>query len=377
MTPQERAAKIRAATLATVEHRNHLVREAEAEVLEVYKQAAEAIVQHIEAAGDGDGRVSLSNLQAVLTAVQAQIKAMSTKRDTLLFDRIAQAAKLGTSPFKTHLNADAVFAVNHNAVAFVRGFSAADGLQLSDRLWRINRGAVETLSEHIQHAVIHGENGFEAMMRSMGKGDGVGHDVEQAYNAAKTGAIGRSVRELMTGAPDPRNGKGVVYQAQRVFNTEIMRAHGEAYMSSAFDTDGVAGVKFNLSPNHPKKDICDTHASADLYNLGAGVYPSRAACPWPAHPNTFSYVTAVFDFEIEGHPQKDNPSDAAPAPEERASDIGPHGLDELISRGAVVRITPHQRACVYTVRVLSARALCDMRQPHPKRIRRRSNQYML
>ena len=52
-----------------------------------------------------------------------------------------------------------------------------------------------------------------------------------------------------------------------------------------------------LSPRHPRVDICDEHAAADLYGLGQGVYPVDE-CPWPAHPNTFSYTEAVYRDEI-------------------------------------------------------------------------------
>lgn len=57
------------------------------------------------------------------------------------------------------------------------------------------------------------------------------------------------------------------------------------------------GLRFMLSPRHPRVDICDEHAAADLYGLGQGVYPVDE-CPWPAHPNTFSYTEAVYRDEI-------------------------------------------------------------------------------
>ncbi|MTD32395.1 hypothetical protein [Paludibacterium denitrificans] len=200
-------------------------------------------------------------------------------------------------PFDSALPSSALFSINHEAVSFVRGFVAADGLQLSDRLWRINRGTIETITDQIQFAVINGESAHQAMMRSMGRGQGVPPEIAQAYNGAKAGQLGRRVRSLMTGAADPVNGKGVVYRAERLFRTEINRAHGESYLSAAFQTDGVVGVRFMLSPRHRLRDICDTHATADLYGLGPGVYPNRASCPWPAHPNTLSYVEAVFEGE--------------------------------------------------------------------------------
>ena len=38
-------------------------------------------------------------------------------------------------------------------------------------------------------------------------------------------------------------------------------------------------------------------AVQDLYGLGPGVYKTGTA-PWPAHPNTMSYLTAVFRDEV-------------------------------------------------------------------------------
>jgi hypothetical protein len=43
---------------------------------------------------------------------------------------------------------------------------------------------------------------------------------------------------------------------------------------------------------------CDLLAAQNLYGLGPGVYPSREKTPWPAHPNTLSFVQMVFDDEV-------------------------------------------------------------------------------
>ncbi|OWY40052.1 hypothetical protein CEK28_04775 [Xenophilus sp. AP218F] len=290
----ERAAAIRAATLTAVEQRNQLADDAVQDLIEIYDDAGDAIVEHIQRAADQDDRVTLDSLQSVLSHIREQLQRLNERRDGLLYRRLDAAAQVGAGVFAGALPDSQLFAVNHAAVSFVRGFVAADGLQLSDRLWRINRQAAQTLADHIQFAVINGESAHQAMLRSMGRGEGVPDDIAHAYNGAKAGQLGRRVRSLMTGEADPVNGKGVVYQAERVFRTEINRAHGEAYMGAAFQTDGVAGVRFMLSPNHRVRDVCDLHATADKYGLGPGVYPDRASCPWPAHPNTLSYVEGVF-----------------------------------------------------------------------------------
>ena len=75
-----------------------------------------------------------------------------------------------------------------------------------------------------------------------------------------------------------------------------------SYQNSLQDDDDVIGTRFVLSPNHPRVDICDMHASVNRYGLGRGVYP-KGKNPWPAHPNTLSYVEAVFDDEVSAEDQ--------------------------------------------------------------------------
>lgn len=42
---------------------------------------------------------------------------------------------------------------------------------------------------------------------------------------------------------------------------------------------------------------CDGHAAANLHGMGPGVYP-RGQHPYPAHPETLSYLTVVFVDQI-------------------------------------------------------------------------------
>ncbi len=342
-TNAERAAKIREATLQAVRERNQLGTEAIEQLVTIYDDAGEAIAEQIQrVSGGGDNLLTLDNLQQILTEIRQQMAELEKQRDGLLYRKIGEAAVLGAKPFAGELPPSQLFAINHQAISFVRALVANDGLQLSDRLWRLNRNATAALADHIQFAVINGESAHQAMMRTMGSGQGVPHDVAMAYNGAKAGILSRKVRSLMTGEADPVNGKGVVYQAERVFRTEINRAHGEAYMASAFQTDGVAGVRFMLSVNHRVRDVCDTHATADKYGLGPGVYPSREACPWPAHPNTLSYVEVVFSWEVKQKrkPTDPAPPEATPAPSpvpaskpSKKTGSSPKTLDDMIAAG--------------------------------------------
>ena len=69
---------------------------------------------------------------------------------------------------------------------------------------------------------------------------------------------------LLTGRMNP------YYQAERVMRTEINRAYGETALQAAIQHPDVIGVKFKLSPRHPRFDICDMHANANLHGLGPG-----------------------------------------------------------------------------------------------------------
>lgn len=112
--------------------------------------------------------------------------------------------------------------------------------------------------------------------------------MQQQLGLDKAETLSKTIADVLT--QDPNNAYS---RALRVMRTELNRAHGEAYRQGAGRHPDVIGERFVLSPNHPKPDICDEYARADQYGLGPGVYPVGKA-PWPAHPNTMSYLEAVF-----------------------------------------------------------------------------------
>lgn len=133
---------------------------------------------------------------------------------------------------------------------------------------------------------------------------------------------------------------GAMANAMRVFRTEINRAHGEAYMAGGEDKPYFGGWKFELSPAHPKHDICDLLAEQNLYGLGKGVYPSREKCPWPAHPNTLSFITMVFKDEIsdEDRAGKEKPMEAlARLPEAVRRGVLGAGKSEVFDAGKMTQ----------------------------------------
>ena len=96
------------------------------------------------------------------------------------------------------------------------------------------------------------------------------------------------------------------YNAERIARTEMARAYADGQMLRYKNDDDVVALKWVLSSRHPRYDICDFYANADLYGLGKGVYPKDKFPQLPAHPHCMCRVSPVFDFEVDITKAKDN-----------------------------------------------------------------------
>lgn len=75
------------------------------------------------------------------------------------------------------------------------------------------------------------------------------------------------------------------YFANRIAQTELARAH-QAQAAAEFMADPeVEILQVVMNPQHPKTDICDLHAQANLFGLGPGLYPKAKAPRPPFHPH--------------------------------------------------------------------------------------------
>lgn len=291
-------ARIRRASAAARARLREIDAEALGQLEAIYRNGADELDRRIRALADPvDGTLRSHILGTIREQVGAVIDSIGAERDRLLGDNIDEAARAGAGALSGEAATDAV-RVAEEAARFVRSFQAEDGLTLSDRLWRLNRGAQEVLEGHIQRAIVVGDDASRAAQNFLERNEAVPSAIRARIREADAGRIARTAGErLMTGERNPHS------QALQVFRTEINRAHGEAYQAGAFEVEGVIGMRFRLSPNHPKPDICDMHASVDRHGLGPGVYP-RGQTPWPAHPNTLSYLEAVFEDEIDSDPDQ-------------------------------------------------------------------------
>lgn len=278
------AAAIKRASAAARAAMNRFDAQTMAQLRELYQTSLDAINRAINHAADGD-RVPLTALDRLRHQLDQELRRLAGERNQLLAGGLEQAAELGSQPFVAALTGDELTRINFKAVEFVKQFTANDGLQLSDRLWRVDQSAKQRIGDAIEFAIIRGDDAFRAAQRMTGEID------RDAIAAASPAKLGGNIRDLMVGRGS------ALYQAQRVARTELNRAHGTAYQASAENTPGCVGTRFLLSPRHPEPDICDVHATANLFGLGKGVYPPGQN-PWPAHPNTLSYVVAVFEEDV-------------------------------------------------------------------------------
>ncbi|HRD65698.1 MAG TPA: hypothetical protein PKY50_06035 [Candidatus Competibacter sp.] len=258
-------------------------------LLTLYRDAEATLVAELEGIADDMGNVRLDALREYLNQVRAAIATLQTAQRATLGDALQTAAELGASVW---LAGATVAVIAESAARFVEHFVAADGLKLSDRLWRIENGAVQAIADTLRRAVVLGRDAGAAAADFLARGEAVPEAIRRQIAAGGVSGLRDWVRQALT------TGTGNAYQnALRVFRTELNRAHGQAYQSGAAGNPDVIGIKFNLSPNHPRYDVCDVHARANLHGLGPGVYPVGRS-PWPAHPNTMSYLTAVFRDEV-------------------------------------------------------------------------------
>lgn len=288
LTSQVKASIKRASSRARSRLRK-IDKHAHRRLTEIYQQARIEIVGLIQEAEAADGTIRMERLNRLRDQVDARLSALSRSRDELLGSQMREAAELGLDPFAGIIANPGEIA--DRALLDVINFVAADGLQLSDRIWRIDQQTRDVIRNSLEQAIIRGDSATRAARDFIQRDLQVPIDLQRKIGAAQAHKIAQQTGAALI------NGESPLYHAKRLFRTEINRVHGEAYMASAFESEDVIGTKFLLSPNHPKTDICDMHAAVNRYGLGKGVYP-KDRNPWPAHPNTLSFTVVVFADEV-------------------------------------------------------------------------------
>lgn len=212
---------------------------------------------------------------------------------------------------------------------------ADDGLTLSQRTTRGSKWVVQQVTQTIETAV---KKGGSVMSMAKDLFDGYGHGgtipeqelpefmskltkltrdynskpFKQALRKAER-SIGRlqtkglqaaynGVLDALATENDEKIAKAIDvavqektrYFAERIARTEKARAYADGIMYKyASDPDCIA-FKWKLSSRHPCDDICDLYARADLWGMGAGIFPKDKVPTLPVHPNCMCRLIPVY-----------------------------------------------------------------------------------
>lgn len=140
-----------------------------------------------------------------------------------------------------------------------------DGLNLSQRLYNLDKAARTELQEIVAKGIA-------------------------------TGQSARDMAKALTPTLEQSGVDNVRYKAMRIARTEINQAYREGHIVSATDQAGnlhpwISAIGWRLSPAHPRTDICDIWASDDSDGLGDGNYESSNVPP--GHPNCMCFTVSI------------------------------------------------------------------------------------
>ena len=155
-----------------------------------------------------------------------------------------------------------------------RRWVQADGYSLSDRVWRSGAGIRRAIDREIARAVKNGI-GPETLARDLRT------YLSPDFSPVRYMRDGRIIR--IPGMP--RGGGAGASAARRLARTEIQAIAHEATTLFVQDLPLTRkGVRWTLSPAHPRIDICDTYARNSSPGLPRGVYAPESVPKIP-HPH--------------------------------------------------------------------------------------------
>ena len=160
----------------------------------------------------------------------------------------------------------------------------ADGLNLSQRIWRFDQQSRSGLTQVLFAGIAQGKSAWD-IAREVEGYLGAGRDCPRwtstrLYELTKKDIASGDPRGLISGAEC--NGQGVAYNALRMARTEIQAVHAMASQDLMNRMPWVEEEQMMLSPAHPEYDICDEIIARG--EGGKGIYP-KGTVQLPTHPN--------------------------------------------------------------------------------------------
>jgi hypothetical protein len=168
----------------------------------------------------------------------------------------------------------------------------SDGLNLSQRVWRLEQGGMQTIRNTIARGMAERTNAWDLAQQLEGQlaagqewpkwAETRLRNMDARQRAQSAEGLWRNAAERARGNPDVTGlltpPAGISYNALRLARNEIQAANHAVTSDIAIHSPWVTGRKVVLSPAHPRSDVCDTVAAGGPYDKTYNALPLHPQC---------------------------------------------------------------------------------------------------
>ena len=265
------------------------------------------LTKEVSETADGDGIADAGKLAGVIQASDSRWRAVMVDYVALLTRARQQGGAIAFGPYRLRHNRYITEPIERLQEAFVptmddfgklaemwlrrRNYALqvaqqrvySDGLNLSQRIWRLEQGGMQTIRNTIATGMAQRTSAVELAQQLEGQLN-AGQDwprwtrarlskMDARERAQDTKGLLRSARDV-----PPGGSSGISYNALRLARNEIQIANHAVTSDIAVHSPWVTGRKVVLSPAHPQSDICDEYAAGGPYEKGANFLPLHVQC---------------------------------------------------------------------------------------------------
>ncbi len=268
------------------------------------------LTKEVSETADGDGIADAGKLAGVLRAADTRWRGVMSDYVALLTRARQQGGSIAFGPLRLRHNYYITAPVERLQEAFTptlddwgklaemwlrrRNYALqvaqqhvySDGLNLSQRIWRLEQGSMQTIRNTIATGMAQRTSAVELAQQLEGQLN-AGQDWPRWTRArlSKMDARERAqdAKGLLRSASDvpPGGSAGISYNALRLARNEIQIGNHAVTSDIAQNFPGIVGRKVVLSPAHPQSDICDEYAAGGPYEKTANFLPLHPQCVTP------------------------------------------------------------------------------------------------
>ncbi|MFW5816842.1 MAG: hypothetical protein ACOCVP_08280, partial [Wenzhouxiangella sp.] len=206
---------------------------------QAHEETLAALQRDLALLADSDGRIPANKIRQAEVLIRQHFDDLAQQTESLVAAGLQQSTAAGAAAWAAAAAAGIdTDQIRADVLAFVREFRDANGLQLSDRLWRVSRGAREQVQNAIERAIVQGQSAAQAARDLLLRGENVPEDLLSKRGLATVARIQKEAGDaLFEGTMNP------FWQAERVMRTEINRAYGETAIQAAAQHPDVTAVR--------------------------------------------------------------------------------------------------------------------------------------